>query len=203
MIKRYAVDMPFGCFLFNAEDQRSTDSHVTPFRVDSNVVDVETSHRLRQGISSPLGVLSPNVPKRSVRLFSNEDDVDRPGQKITEKWFRQLRDNRTEVVWLSCHVYLLDMLIELGNQPNIGGFGCTDMKRLHVNRGYDLNVAEPRLKVSGDSICAAWWHPVPANGATLRRRVDELMGTPGPREARQERLDLIPTRADFRLHTQV
>jgi hypothetical protein len=25
-------------------------------------VDVQTSHRLRQGISSPLGVLSPNVP---------------------------------------------------------------------------------------------------------------------------------------------
>jgi hypothetical protein len=47
------------------------------------------------------------------------------------------------LVWLSCHVYLLDMLIELGNQPNVGGFGCTDMKRLHVNRDYDLNVAEP------------------------------------------------------------
>ncbi len=145
MIKRYPVDMALGCFLFNTENQRSTNSHVTPFRVDSNVVDVETSHRLRQGISSPLGVLCPNVPNRSVRLFSNENDVDRPGQKITEKWFRQLRDNRTEVVWLSFHVYLLDMLIELGNQPNIGGFGCTDTKRLHVNRDYDLNVSESEI----------------------------------------------------------
>ncbi len=142
MIERDAVDVSLGCFLFNAEDQRSTNSHV-PLRIDSNVMDVEASHRPCQGIGSPLGVLSPNVPKRSIELFGNEDDVYRTGQKIAEEWFCLLRDNRTEVARLGCHVDLLHMLIESGNRPDISGIGGTDFKRLHVSRDYDLNAAEP------------------------------------------------------------
>jgi hypothetical protein len=75
-----------------------------------------------------LGVLSPNVPKRSIELFGNEDDIYRTGQKIAEEWFCLLRGNRTEVAWLGCHVYLLHMLIESGNRPDISGIGGTDLK---------------------------------------------------------------------------
>jgi hypothetical protein len=48
-----------------------------------------------------------------------------------------------EVAWLGRHVYLLHMLIESGNRPDISGIGGTDLKPLHVSRDYELNAAEP------------------------------------------------------------